>query len=1002
MLDSLAVDSYWPYLLRFLCGSTLLFTAVWLAESLPWLRSPRLRAQLWRLAVFASLLLLLPWQNPLAPTLQLDSWIAAPQTADSLQFVEAQFVDTHQLLDTHTSDSIQLGDTYTSAAARSENPLLDTHTSGPSLGPLLDTHTSGAASVENSLAMQPAMETLTAGGPLLDAGAASLDASLDTHTVLDSHESDAGSIQDTHKSVPQYLLAPQATPIVGTQTPAQTLALNLDSTPTAAAQRQPVWSVLSSIGAQPNAGAAVLIAWFVISLLLLSRLALGYRRGLQRLGSRPGITADDPRARLLAELGCEMGLKRLPKLSTSAHINSPVTLPGHEICLPNWTLQDLPAAEQRSLLAHELGHIKHRDLQVQLALHVLASLFFFQPWFMLVQRRLADLSEFIADEAALTYGGCKHSVSELLLECAERCQRQRPLQWGFAMVGNPSRLRLRIQQLQEHTGLEASTFTKIKHWAVVALLSVLLLALPGFEFGLAQGVDTQTDTSEVKDSVDPANDPAATGASVDAEADIVPPAPVLPPSPVSPEPVSASIPSAPEPQSPPIAPTPARSAAAGEVEAIATTPSGATLSIETAPAQPPVPSNSERFLAQVDTNERVESRRGSSLIRSLLGLLPGDGSNYYRVNNDRHRWRSNDLDADWEGRLQFSQAEDDIVAISSGGFFEMRSLSLGPDRRISYESDGGELSRRFWRDGSESPLDEADRDWLQASLLRLLRSTGYGAEDRVERMLAQTGTGAVLDELQFLDSDRVMRRYSEALSEQVNLSETEIDELLDRLDSVSSDLELRLILTGLSAEQSLSLNNLASLVALADSISSDLEKRLLITTLLEQLERSPAVTAQLLMATEDISSDLEMRIALSTILERGDTDADDIWPHFLRAAQTVSSDLELRLLLTTAVEVAGDSQVACGYVVTAAESISSDLEMRIALSSLLTRGQLDGNAWRQALLMIDDEISSSREKATLLLAIASHVPDDPDLRSLYNDTVLAISSSAERMRLSPL
>lgn len=81
MIESLYPDGLWLYLLRFLCGSSILLLTVLLLERWKLVQNNyRLRARLWKTALLCCVLLLVPINNPFAPNFQ----IAQSQSAENV------------------------------------------------------------------------------------------------------------------------------------------------------------------------------------------------------------------------------------------------------------------------------------------------------------------------------------------------------------------------------------------------------------------------------------------------------------------------------------------------------------------------------------------------------------------------------------------------------------------------------------------------------------------------------------------------------------------------------------------------------------------------------------------------------------------------------------------------------------------------------------------------------------------------------------------------------
>lgn len=241
--------------------------------------------------------------------------------------------------------------------------------------------------------------------------------------------------------------------------------------------QKPFLKMLNALPAIPMSNWLIII-WVIGSSLALIRLYLGYRHGMLLLGKRQLVGDADPVLKLFHELCEEVGITRQPKLTRSKNTFSPVTLPGGEICLPDWVDQSLPQSELKSLLAHELGHVRHFDLQLLLTLQLFTCLFFFQPLLILARNRLVDLSEFLADRSALAYCEDSNAITTALVNCADRMNSEKSFKWGFAMIGNASRLKLRILQLHNAGRLTAYRFGKSGRITVLTTICAVVLLTP--------------------------------------------------------------------------------------------------------------------------------------------------------------------------------------------------------------------------------------------------------------------------------------------------------------------------------------------------------------------------------------------------------------------------------------------------------------------------------------------------------------------------------------------
>lgn len=192
---------------------------------------------------------------------------------------------------------------------------------------------------------------------------------------------------------------------------------------------------------------AVLTAFWVIGVFA-SLVRIGRRVAMEHAGLRQRrIVLDGFLVQSLDELARRTGCGRLPVLSVSRELNAPVTLPSGEICLPQWSLEQLSHAQLKAVIAHELAHVVRRDPQWLLFTKIAEGILFFQILLPLARRRLIELGELQADAWAAGHTRDARSLAESLTLCAERIQSYRMVPLGSAMASNGSLLRRRVTRL---------------------------------------------------------------------------------------------------------------------------------------------------------------------------------------------------------------------------------------------------------------------------------------------------------------------------------------------------------------------------------------------------------------------------------------------------------------------------------------------------------------------------------------------------------------------------
>jgi hypothetical protein len=148
-------------------------------------------------------------------------------------------------------------------------------------------------------------------------------------------------------------------------------------------------------------------------------LLVGHLRVRRRLRARRALD-DGPLTRALERMLRPLPRARRVRLTVSGRIPVPVAFGWlrPEICLPERALEGLDAAQQRSMLGHELQHLLRRDPLVLGGLQVLARLLWLQPLNLVALRALRASAEEHCDAWAARRTGDPLAMASCLGEVA--------------------------------------------------------------------------------------------------------------------------------------------------------------------------------------------------------------------------------------------------------------------------------------------------------------------------------------------------------------------------------------------------------------------------------------------------------------------------------------------------------------------------------------------------------------------------------------------------------
>jgi beta-lactamase regulating signal transducer with metallopeptidase domain len=120
-----------------------------------------------------------------------------------------------------------------------------------------------------------------------------------------------------------------------------------------------------------------------------------------------------------------------------------------EVCVPARALIELDADALRAIVAHELGHVVHRDPLWRWIGLLLERVLFFQPLLRLANRELTAASELLADAWAVERTRRPLALAESLTVVAAWVRPRAFASPAPAMAGQRSQLRRRVERLVE-------------------------------------------------------------------------------------------------------------------------------------------------------------------------------------------------------------------------------------------------------------------------------------------------------------------------------------------------------------------------------------------------------------------------------------------------------------------------------------------------------------------------------------------------------------------------
>jgi HEAT repeat protein/beta-lactamase regulating signal transducer with metallopeptidase domain len=227
----------------------------------------------------------------------------------------------------------------------------------------------------------------------------------------------------------------------------------------------------------PRVATLLVALWALGATLLGGLFLLQRRRAIRDLGRREAVT-DPGLVGMLADLRRQAGFRRPVRLTVAQGLASPVALGGGEIVLPPAALTDLDAAQQQSLLAHELAHLDRRDPEWLTFACLVERLFFLQPLNRLARIGQQEAAEYLCDDWAARRTGSGDPLAVCLLKVAEWIGTQPQPVPLAGMAEHPSQLIKRVHRLIEGKEMPTRTRTLLLTAAALALIGATAVAAP--------------------------------------------------------------------------------------------------------------------------------------------------------------------------------------------------------------------------------------------------------------------------------------------------------------------------------------------------------------------------------------------------------------------------------------------------------------------------------------------------------------------------------------------
>jgi len=195
-----------------------------------------------------------------------------------------------------------------------------------------------------------------------------------------------------------------------------------------------------------------------------------------------------------------LGIKRKIRIWISNHISSPVTIGFLKpvILVPLAAINHLTTQQMESVLLHELAHIRRYDYLINLIIHFIRTILYFNPFVKSLVRTIETEREKSCDEMVMQYQYDPHEYASALLTL----EKSNLLNRSFAVAASGSKndLMNRIEIIMGVSKKQTLSFSRISGLISALICIVALNALLIFSKPLSNNADKNI----IADAVHPA------------------------------------------------------------------------------------------------------------------------------------------------------------------------------------------------------------------------------------------------------------------------------------------------------------------------------------------------------------------------------------------------------------------------------------------------------------------------------------------------------------------
>jgi hypothetical protein len=369
----------------------------------------------------------------------------------------------------------------------------------------------------------------------------------------------------------------------------------------------------------------------------------------------------------------------------------------------------------------------------------------------------------------------------------------------------------------------------------------------------------------------------------------------------------------------------------------------------------------------------------------------GSGNFSWENNGDR-------VSIKWTGPFRISDDDKDIVWVEAGKMVQVSNGAKVFSTAVEVKGlPDGKVERIYYRNSMSRPYEPEGREFLATMLQKVVRVSGFGAEDRVARFLKQGGVNAVLAEIDLMQGDYARRVYYRELLKQAKVTPAELSKVMGRAsETIRSDYELASLVASAASQAR---GNEAALVAVVDAtktIDSDYEMRRALTAAMVD-PVTPKVASSMLTSAATVASDYERATLLIELAKKGGLTPATKATYF-ELVKTIRSSHEQGRVLRSVAAMPNLPEDVLADAVKASQAMSGDFERRQFLAQSIARQPVTSKSANDVIQSASG-IRSDNEQATLLVDLAKRGGVTDETAAGFFPVVAAMTASFEQRRV---